>query len=134
MSRVINTTTMTVDGLTHVGEWFLSGGPIATLIEGDGADGVAQLKDELEGDLMLIGCGELARDLLARASWTRSASGSIRPCGRRRTPVRGQETQAAATRRDDVRLRRRSPARRADLACAQDRRSTRADLRSRENP
>ena len=123
MSRVINTTTMTVDGLTDVGEWFVSGGdhsdaareqfhgtagmlmgrktyeglaaywtqeegpwadmlnpmpkfvasrtlqgPLewnATLIEGDGADGVARLKDELEGDLFLIGCGELARDLLA---------------------------------------------------------------------
>ena len=29
-------------------------------IEGDPAEGVARLKDELEGDLFLIGCGELA--------------------------------------------------------------------------
>jgi dihydrofolate reductase len=123
MSRVINTTTMTVDGLTDVGEWFLSGGPHdaaareqfdgtagmlmgrktyeglarywsqetgpwadmlnpmpkyvasrtlqdeldwnASLIEGDGADGVRTLKEELDGDLMLIGCGERARNLLS---------------------------------------------------------------------
>jgi dihydrofolate reductase len=37
----------------------------ATLIEGAAVDGVARLKDQLEGDLFLIGCGELARDLLA---------------------------------------------------------------------
>jgi DNA ligase 1 len=37
----------------------------ATLIEGDLADGVARLKDELEGDLISVGCGELARNLLA---------------------------------------------------------------------
>ena len=36
----------------------------ATLIEGDAADGVARLKAELEGDLMMVGCGELARHLL----------------------------------------------------------------------
>ena len=123
MSRLISTTTMTVDGLTDVGEWFVSGGPhdaaargqfhggagmlmgrktyeglaaywsqetgpwadmlnpmpkyvasrrlqdeldwSARLIEGDAADGVRRLKEELDGDLMLIGCGELARDLLA---------------------------------------------------------------------
>lgn len=36
----------------------------ATLIEGDAAEGVAQLKEDLEDDLLLIGCGELATDLL----------------------------------------------------------------------
>jgi dihydrofolate reductase len=36
----------------------------ATVIEGDVADGVSRLKEELEGDLILIGCGELARNLL----------------------------------------------------------------------
>lgn len=36
----------------------------ATVIEGDAADGVSRLKAELDGDLMLIGCGELARHLL----------------------------------------------------------------------
>jgi dihydrofolate reductase len=123
MSRLINTTTMTVDGVTDVGEWYVSEGehdraaqeqfvgaagmvvgrttfeglaaywtqqtgewadllnplpkfvasrtargPLdwnATLIEGDAAGGIARLKDELEGDLILVGCGELARHLLA---------------------------------------------------------------------
>jgi dihydrofolate reductase len=38
----------------------------ATLIEGDAAEGVSRVKDELEGDLLLIGCGELACHLLAK--------------------------------------------------------------------
>jgi dihydrofolate reductase len=37
----------------------------ATVIDGDLADGVSRLKQELDGDLILIGCGELARSLLA---------------------------------------------------------------------
>jgi hypothetical protein len=37
----------------------------ATAIEGDVAEGVSRLKNELEGDLFLIGCGELARHLIA---------------------------------------------------------------------
>ena len=123
MSRLINTTTMTVDGVTDVAGWFVSEGghdqaardqfegaagmllgrktfeglaaywlqetgpwadllnpmpkfvasrtlegPLewnATLIEGDVAEGVARLKTELDGDLFLIGCGELARYLIA---------------------------------------------------------------------
>jgi dihydrofolate reductase len=36
----------------------------AELIEGDAAKGVEALKAELDGDLFLIGCGELARYLL----------------------------------------------------------------------
>jgi dihydrofolate reductase len=36
----------------------------AKLIEGDAALGVERLKAELDGDLFLIGCGELARHLL----------------------------------------------------------------------
>jgi dihydrofolate reductase len=122
VSRLINTTTMTVDGVTDVGEWYVSEGghdraareqfdgaagmvlgrktyegflgywprqtgewadllnplpkfvasrtlqgPLewnATLIEGDVAEGVSRLKDDLDGDLLLIGCGELARYLL----------------------------------------------------------------------
>ena len=36
----------------------------ATVIEGDVAEGVSRLKDALEGDLFLTGCGELARHLL----------------------------------------------------------------------
>src|SRR5919106_5549416 len=38
-----------------------------TLMEGDAADGVARLKGEVEGDLFLIGCGELACYLIANA-------------------------------------------------------------------
>lgn len=122
MSRLINTTAMTVDGVTDVGEWYVAEGghdaagreqfdgaagmvmgrktyeglagfwpeqtgpwadllnplpkfvasrtlqgPLewnANLIEGDAADGVTRLKSELDGDLLLIGCGELARHLL----------------------------------------------------------------------
>ena len=122
MSRLINSTTMTVDGVTDVGEWYIAEGqhnvdarsqfegvagmvlgrktyeglkgywphqqdvwadllnpmpkyvasrtldePLewnATLIEGDAADGVARLKNELEEDLILIGCGALARHLI----------------------------------------------------------------------
>ena len=122
MSRLINTTTMTVDGVTDVAEWYVSEGghngaardqfdgtagmvmgrktyeglagywsqetgdwadmlnPMpkfvasrtlkgeldwnSTLIEGNAAEGVSRLKEELDGDLFLIGCGELARDLL----------------------------------------------------------------------
>jgi dihydrofolate reductase len=37
----------------------------ATLIEGDAVEGVRRLKDERDGDLLLIGCGELARQLAA---------------------------------------------------------------------
>jgi dihydrofolate reductase len=37
----------------------------ATLIEGDLAEAVSKLKEELEGDLLSFGCGELTRDLLA---------------------------------------------------------------------
>ena len=123
MSRLVATTTMTVDGLVDVAEWYVSEGehdgaareqfdgaagmvmgrktyeglagywpqqtgpwadmlnplpkfvasrtlgePLewnAALIEGDAVDGVARLKDEVEGDLFLIGCGELACHLIA---------------------------------------------------------------------
>jgi dihydrofolate reductase len=123
MGKVIGSTTMTLDGVVTVGEWYVSEGghdraarelfetpaamllgrktyeglagywpeqtgpwadllnplpkvvasrtlqePLdwgATLIEGDALEGVKRLKDELEGDLVLIGCGELARGLVA---------------------------------------------------------------------
>jgi dihydrofolate reductase len=35
-----------------------------TAIEGDAVDGVLRLKAELEGDLVMTGCGELARELI----------------------------------------------------------------------
>jgi len=38
----------------------------AKLIEGDAAEGVSRLKRRLDRDLMLVGCGELARHLLER--------------------------------------------------------------------
>jgi dihydrofolate reductase len=123
VGRLINTTTMTVDAVTDVGDWYVSegghdaaarsqfdgaagmvlgrktyeglagywpeqtgpwaellnplpkfvasrtaSGPLAwngTLLEGDAADGVERLKAEHDGDLLLIGCGALARHLLA---------------------------------------------------------------------
>jgi dihydrofolate reductase len=37
----------------------------ATLIEGDVVEGVSRLKEGMDGDLFLIGCGELARHLAA---------------------------------------------------------------------
>ena len=122
MGRVIGSTTMTLDGVVTVGEWYVSEGghdqasrglfdgpaamlmgrktyeglagywpeqtgpwadvlnplpkfvasrtlhePLewgATLIEGDALEGVRRLKDERDGDLVLIGCGELARGLV----------------------------------------------------------------------
>ena len=123
MVRLVNTTTMTVDALTDVSDWFVAEGdhdraareqfdgaagmllgrktyeglvgfwpqqsgewadmlnPLpkfvvsrtlkgslewnATVLEGDAMAAVSRLKDQLDGDLLLIGCGELARDLLA---------------------------------------------------------------------
>jgi dihydrofolate reductase len=38
-----------------------------TLIEGDVAKGVSKLKAELDGDLIMFGCGELARHLLGES-------------------------------------------------------------------
>jgi dihydrofolate reductase len=122
MGRLINITTLTVDGLTDVGAWYVpegghdravgdqwrsaagmvlgrktyeglaaywqaqSGewadtlnplpkfvasksldGPLewnASLIEGDAAEELSRLKAEVESDLFLTGCGELARYLL----------------------------------------------------------------------
>jgi dihydrofolate reductase len=39
----------------------------ATLLEGDATDAVSRLKAELPSDLLIYGCGELARSLLAAA-------------------------------------------------------------------
>lgn len=119
MNRLISSTTMPVDVVTDVGEWYVAEGghhraarelfeqaaamllgrktyeglaaywsplkgewanclkfvasrtlrgPLewnARLLEGEVAEVVPKLKDELDGDLILIGCGELARHLLA---------------------------------------------------------------------
>jgi dihydrofolate reductase len=37
----------------------------ATVVDGELAEGVSRLKEELDGDIFLSGCGELARNLLA---------------------------------------------------------------------
>jgi dihydrofolate reductase len=124
VSRLISTTTMTVDGVTDVAAWYVAEGghdraareqfdgsagmllgrktyeglagywpeqsgewadllnplpkfvvsrtlqePLewnARLLEGDASDAVSRLKEEQDGDLLLIGCGELARHLLER--------------------------------------------------------------------
>jgi dihydrofolate reductase len=147
VGRLINTTTMTADAVTDVGDWFVSEGehdrasreqfvgPVALLIgrttfeglagywtqqegewadllnplpkfvasrsptgplewngtwiEGDAADGVARLKAEYDGDIYLIGCGELARHLIAHGLvdeirfWVHPAiqGGGARPFG-----------------------------------------------------
>jgi dihydrofolate reductase len=49
-----------------VASWTLQGSLDwnATALEGELAETVSGLKDDLGGDLMLIGCGELARNLL----------------------------------------------------------------------
>jgi len=123
MSKLISSTSTTVDGVSDVSEWFLGEGdhdpasrdqfrdiagmlmgrptyeglagywtketgpwadlinPIpkwvatrtlsgsldwnATALDGDAAESVAGLKDEVDRDLILIGCGELARHLAA---------------------------------------------------------------------
>jgi len=122
VARLINMTTMTMDGVTDVGAWYVADGdhdaaareqfdgiagmllgrktyeglagfwptqtgpwadmlnPLpkyvasrslqgdldwnATAIAGDAVDGVARLKAELEPDLVMSGCGELARLLI----------------------------------------------------------------------
>ena len=55
----------------------------ATAIEGDAAQGVSRLK-QLDGDLFLIGCGELARHLLAEGLVDEVGSGSTLRLGRGR--------------------------------------------------
>ena len=123
MSKLILSTTMTVDAVVDVGEWYVSEGehdrasreqleqadamvlgrktyeglagywpsqegpwaelinPMpkfvasrtlhgsldwnATVLDGEAPDAVQRLKRDLERDLILIGCGELARDLLS---------------------------------------------------------------------
>jgi dihydrofolate reductase len=123
MGRLINTTSMTVDGVTDVGDWFVAEGPHddaaralfttpgaalltgrrcyegfasfwpsqtgpwaevlnplpkfvvsrgnlgrlrwnATPLEGDGVENVRRLKSEHSGDLVMSGCGELAREFI----------------------------------------------------------------------
>jgi dihydrofolate reductase len=123
MGRVINTTSMTVDGVIDVSDWFIAEGdhdeaarslfttpdaalllgrksydgfagywpaqsgpwadvlnplpkyvasrsrlgPLewnATAIDGDAVEGVRRLKAERAGDLVMSGCGELARELI----------------------------------------------------------------------
>jgi dihydrofolate reductase len=123
VNKVILSTTMTVDGVITVGEWYVSGGqhdraareqfeqsaamllgrktyeglaafwsaqtgpwsdllnPMpkfvasrtlhgsldwnATALEGELTESVSRLKEELDGDVVLVGCGELASNLLA---------------------------------------------------------------------
>ena len=79
----------------------------ASLIEGDAAEGVRKLKDEHDGDLMLIGCWR-ARPPSARAGSGRraqvlAASGRLRSG---RATVRGRRAGSTrASGRDDVRHR-----------------------------
>jgi hypothetical protein len=145
MSRLITTTTMTVDGVTDVGAWYVVEGehdraarrqfegaagmvarkedvrrPRGVLadanrrvgrppesaaqvrcvahparaarmerephIDGDVVTGVSQLKEEADGDLFLIGSGELARRLISENVVDEVRSGSIRRRTRRSRP------------------------------------------------
>ena len=79
----------------------------ATLIEGDALNGVEKLKPEHDGDLVLIGCGDLARQLLERGLidelrfWVHPAmwgSGSVRSRASRadwRCSGRGRSTRVS---------------------------------------
>jgi dihydrofolate reductase len=67
----------------------------ATLLEGDGAEAVAKLKERLDGDLIMTGCGEFATDLLANGKidelrfWIHPALGGAgeRPFGDELIPL-----------------------------------------------
>jgi predicted dinucleotide-binding enzyme len=62
----------------------LKGGSVernGTVIEGDAVEGVPRLKTELDVDLFLIGCAELARTLIANSLVDELGSGSIRRSG-----------------------------------------------------
>ena len=54
----------------------------SSLIDGDAVAGVAQLKRR-EGDLAMVGCGDLARALVDGGAIDDSGSGRTRPCGAR---------------------------------------------------
>ena len=175
MGKVIGWTTMTLDGVATVGEWYVSEGghdqaarevferaaamllgrksyegflgywpeqegpwadmlnpmpkyvasrtlegPLewnSTLIEGDLADGVNRLKEALEGDLMLVGCGELgAQRARGRPRGRAVFLGASGPVGRGRAAVRGRQAAADAPRLGDLRLRRHAPALRRRVA------------------
>ena len=71
----------------------------ATAIEGDAVEGVRKLKTEHAGDLVLSGCGELARELLqARPGRRTLLLGPPAHPGTRRPPVRGGDGPGAAHR------------------------------------
>lgn len=70
----------------------------STLLEGDATDAVSRLKAELPSDLLIYGCGELARSLLATNARRRTPIlGSSCGMGLRRTPLAGRGTESAAT-------------------------------------
>jgi dihydrofolate reductase len=76
----------------------------ASVIEGDLADGISSLKEELDGDVILIGCGELARNLVA-AGLIDELRFWVHPAGRRRAAVPGRRASPARPGRiPDVRL------------------------------
>src|SRR4029450_9916690 len=69
----------------------------ATLLEGDAPDAVSRLEAELPSDLLLDGCGELAR-VSSRGNARRRTPilGSSCGMGRRGTPLAGRGTESAA--------------------------------------
>jgi dihydrofolate reductase len=85
-------------------------GPLAwnaTAIEADAVEGVRKLKAAHAGDLVMSGCGELARELI-QAGLVDELYFWIHPAhpGTRRPPVRGGDGPSAAHRGEAVRFRR----------------------------
>ena len=76
------------------------------LLEGDATDAVSSLKGELPSDLLVYGCGELARSLLAATLVDEFASGFILPSGAPGTrPFQGEaQDRLRAARLGNVRL------------------------------
>ena len=86
----------------------------ARLLEGELGEAVPRLKDELDGDLIVSGCGEFARNLLSEGLVDEvrfcGASGRL---GRGCTPVPRREGSCSAPRVEGVRLGRHAPPLRA---------------------
>ena len=78
----------------------------ARLLEGELEEALPRLKDELDGDLVMSGCGELAREPARGGARRRAAlRGAPGRLGRRRAAVRRRAGPAQAPRNRGVRLR-----------------------------
>lgn len=73
-------------------------------IEGDAIEGVLHLKSEVDGDLLMSGCGELARELIQAGLVDEASSGSTRRSRAREATLRVGHAAHAARRGEGVRL------------------------------